>query len=204
MMFVGIADGCVGKRNDVRGYILMGVWITGMAAGGRFESHKMFHERFLCFLNVRHLWNKNNPESSVFYSSWTIQSSLLIHPPVNNLGANRKYMRMKQMPYSLQSFREQRTREGSLKWPISIASKTAANNECTLRSLLPLLVPGHESARLDPFQWQALTRSLWWASKSQTSVIKALKEKNLRKWQSFTFVKYHHFCLLIAKVKYAH
>ena len=59
-MFVGIADGYMGKRNDVRGYILMGVWITGMAAGGRFESHKMFHERFLCFLNLRHLWNKNN------------------------------------------------------------------------------------------------------------------------------------------------
>ena len=40
-MFVGIADGCVGKRNDVRGYILMGVWITGMAAGGRFESQNV-------------------------------------------------------------------------------------------------------------------------------------------------------------------
>lgn len=40
-MFVGIADGYMGKRNDVRGYILMGVWITGMAAGGRFESQNV-------------------------------------------------------------------------------------------------------------------------------------------------------------------
>ena len=34
-MLVGIADGSMGKRNDVRGYILMGVWVN--RDGGRWQ-----------------------------------------------------------------------------------------------------------------------------------------------------------------------